>query len=41
MMIYICKRCGAEYELSEIAFEGEVFCELCGGLELTFKCEKK
>lgn len=35
MMIYQCKKCGAEYELREISFEGETFCE-CGGMELKF-----
>lgn len=34
-MVYICKRCGAEYDLREIDLEAAVFCE-CGSQEITF-----
>lgn len=33
-MIFICKNCGAEYDLRKIDLEAEVYCELCGGMEL-------
>lgn len=36
-MIYLCKNCGAEYDLRQIDLESEVFCELCGGQELIYK----
>ena len=41
MMIYVCKYCGAEYDLREIDLEAECFCEVCGSQELVFLSSAK